>query len=110
MKRPFTFYLSCDDTLMRDGTRLKDWLKVGVEVDGKYISNIYLFVDNNTRFLEYLTYEELPISSLYAVASPTFFINNGDRRNCGKIGDAGTYEPEGVFIGLVGARFEHADR
>lgn len=57
-----------------------------------------------------MSYDEILIAALYAVACPTFFINNGERRNCAKIGDPGSYEPEGVFVGLVGARFEHADK
>ena len=62
------------------------------------------------QLTDYMSYDELLISALYAVACPTFFINNGERRNCGKQADAGTYESEGVFVGLVGARFEHADK
>jgi hypothetical protein len=57
-----------------------------------------------------MSYDEMLIAALYAVACPTYFINNGERRNCAKVGDPGTYEPEGVFVALVGARFENADK
>ena len=43
---------------------------------------------------------------MLGVSSPTLFINAGDRRNEGKIAQAGTFEPEGVYVGLVGARFQ----
>lgn len=69
----------------------------------------YLYT-GHLQLTDHMSYDELLISALYAVACPTFFINNGERRNCGKQADPGTYEPEGVFVGLVGARFEHADK
>jgi len=54
----------------------------------------------------YISYSEMQISALIAVSSPTFFINDGNRKNHGRIGKIGTYEEFGIYVGLVGARFE----
>ena len=50
-----------------------------------------------------MSYDELLFSAFYAVACPTYFINNGERRNVGKQGDEGSFEPEGkpFFFYLV---------
>ena len=50
------------------------------------------------------------LSSLAGVSGPSFFINNGWRGNCARPGKPGTFEPRGVIVGLVGARFERPDR
>ncbi len=54
----------------------------------------------------YLSYEEMQISALLGVSVPTHFINDGDRLNKGVLGKPGSYEEKGVYVGLVGARFE----
>eukprot|EP01127_Copromyxa_protea_P014576 TRINITY_DN4098_c0_g1_i1.p1 TRINITY_DN4098_c0_g1~~TRINITY_DN4098_c0_g1_i1.p1 ORF type:complete len:1328 (+),score=290.97 TRINITY_DN4098_c0_g1_i1:798-4781(+) len=97
-KRALVFYLASDETLLRDGTRYRDWAKVGTDNEG------HLHLCDN------LSYDEMLISALYAVACPTFFINAGERRNCGKLAEPEKYEPEGVLVALVGARFEHNDK
>ena len=43
---------------------------------------------------------------MISMSSYTPFINNGDRFNEGRLGQRGLYEPTGVYIGCVGARFE----
>lgn len=58
-----------------------------------------------------MSYDELLISALFGIASPTYFINNGDRKNCGRIAfDISTFEPEGIMVGLVGTRFERTSK
>ena len=58
----------------------------------------------------YLSYDEIMLASLLGVSGPSFFINDGSRYNSGKPAKPGTFESRGVIIGLVGARFERADR
>ena len=54
-----------------------------------------------------LSYDELALSSFLAVSCPTLFINAGQRGNLGRRGAEGAaFEREGVYVGLVGARFE----
>lgn len=76
-----------------------------------------------------MSYDELQISSLVGVSTPTYFINNGCRSNCGK--STGTiiswlansdiwikasliwkddHEEMGYLSGLIGARFEKKDK
>jgi hypothetical protein len=50
------------------------------------------------------------IGALLGVSSPTFFINSGARHSRGKLGQPGTFEAEGIIVGLVGARFENRNR
>jgi hypothetical protein len=52
----------------------------------------------------------MQLSALVGVSVPTYFINNGGRNNMGKKASIGTYEPQGIYVGLVGARFEKVDR
>ena len=55
---------------------------------------------------DYMSYDELFISALCGVSSPTHFINDGDRRNHGRFTKGGTYPLEGIYMALIGARFE----
>ena len=49
-------------------------------------------------------------SALLSVAVPTLFINDGERGNQAKPQTKGSFEPEGVFTGAVGARFEACEQ
>lgn len=57
---------------------------------------------------EVISYDEMQISALLAVAGPTVFINDGERGNLGKNGEPGKFEEEGIIMGQVGCRFERA--
>eukprot|EP01126_Amoeba_proteus_P039381 TRINITY_DN4148_c0_g1_i14.p1 TRINITY_DN4148_c0_g1~~TRINITY_DN4148_c0_g1_i14.p1 ORF type:complete len:551 (+),score=183.30 TRINITY_DN4148_c0_g1_i14:210-1862(+) len=57
-----------------------------------------------------MTYDEIQISALVGTSCPSFFINTGSRRNMGKIGSPGSFETEGIYQALVGARLERKDR
>ncbi|KAJ3034841.1 hypothetical protein HDV00_004604 [Rhizophlyctis rosea] len=63
-----------------------------------------------SKIKDYLTYDEMQISALLGVSSPTLFINDGNKYNEAKLGKPGYYEPEGVYVALVGARFEKPDQ
>lgn len=104
-KRPLAFLNGSDDTMLRDGQDIGgargEWDRVGTDREG---------TNRNLKLAEYLSYDEIMLGSLLAVSSPSYFINAGDRDNGGVVGTPGSYEPRGVIIGLVGARFERADR
>jgi hypothetical protein len=55
---------------------------------------------------DYLSYDEMGLAALIGVSVPTYFINNGARDNQGTKGANDSYEKEGIYAGLVGARFE----
>ncbi|KAH9908395.1 hypothetical protein F4778DRAFT_768339 [Xylariomycetidae sp. FL2044] len=104
-KRPLVFMGANDYTLMRNGGRLMDgtaeWDAVGTDSEAL----------NRSLFLwDYLSYDEIMLGSLLGVSSPSFFINDGNRRNRAIRGKPRTYEDRGVIVGLVGARFERPDR
>lgn len=107
-KRPLVFMGAHDHTLLRDGTypggragATGEWDRVGT---GAQIRNQSLTLE------EYLSYDEIMLGSLIGVSGPSHFINDGDRYNSGRPGKEGTFETRGIIIGLVGARFERADR
>lgn len=57
------------------------------------------------------SYDEMGLSSLLAVSTPTFFINSGSRGNRAIVNEeADEFENTGVLVGQVGARFERIGR
>jgi len=61
-----------------------------------------------------LSYDEMAVSALVGVSSPTYFINNGNRKNRGfaagiSFGGPREFEEEGIYVGQVGCRFERSD-
>lgn len=105
-KRPLVFMGGMDHTMLRDGTTprvtmTREWDRNGSNIQDR---NQYLTLE------EYLSYDEIMLGSLIGVSGPTFFINEGNRHNSGRPGKAVTFEPRGIIIGLVGARFERMDR
>jgi len=55
---------------------------------------------------KYMSYDEMMISATMGVSVPTHFINSGDRDNLGRIYPEGSFIPKGIYVGLVGCRFE----
>ncbi|KAI0427187.1 hypothetical protein F5Y09DRAFT_38224 [Xylaria sp. FL1042] len=104
-KRSLVFMNGSDLTVLRSGQRIgsayMEWDRVGTEEEKH---NKHLFLK------DYLSYDEIMLSSLIGVSGPSFFINDGRRDNIGLPGKVGEFEPRGVIIGLVGARFERKDR
>ncbi|CAK4020542.1 Hypothetical predicted protein [Lecanosticta acicola] len=104
-KRPLVFMGSHDHTLLRDGTKIANpraqWDRNGTQEQG---------LNADLTLGEYLSYDEIMLSSLIGVSGPSYFINDGGRNNCGRVGEAGTFEDRGIIMGVVGARFEREDR
>jgi hypothetical protein len=94
--RPVMFYLPEDIFLRRKST---DAARGGFE-------EIHNRVD---RLAEHISYPEMEISALVSMSVPTLFINAGGRNNSGRRGDPGTFQPQGVYTGCVGARLEKAN-
>lgn len=101
-KRPLTFVGPNDSTTGRDGQYIPDaarkWRLVGMEKE-----------EEPLVLRDYLSYDEIAISALLGVSSPTYFINPGDRGNEGILSKQGTFRERGVYVGVVGARFEIPD-
>jgi hypothetical protein len=104
-KRPLTFMGANDYTILRDGTKIYDgtdeWDRNGTPAQEK---------NKSLTLEEYLSYDEIMLSSLVGVSGSSYFINNGNRYNRGISGKAGTFQERGIIVGVVGARFERNDR
>jgi hypothetical protein len=105
-KRAMVFMGRDDYTVLRDGRRIVDNPTLEWDRNGTETQHLNEFLS----LKEYLSYDEIMLGSLLGVSSPSFFINDGNRYNCGKPGATGTFESRGVIMGLVGARFERLDR
>lgn len=60
----------------------------------------------DVHLTDHLSYDEIQISAFLGFATPTYFINEGGRYNSGQKAEEGSYIKDGVYAGLVGARFE----
>lgn len=99
------FLTGSDHTLLRDGSQLSDALN---EWDRNGTNQQHF---NRVLTLEeYLSYDEIFLSSLIGVSGWTYFINRGSRNNHAKKRAVPKWEERGVVIGLVGARFEREGR
>lgn len=95
-QRPLMFMGKTDFALLRNGDSCNGGFeKIGTSQETAKLS-----------LKEYLSYDEMQISALLGMSSPTHFINKGDRRNRGEASQSADYTPYGIYVGLVGARFE----
>jgi hypothetical protein len=96
-KRPVVFFTSNDILYTREGKQsTAPFINIGTP-DEKYP----LVLE------EYISYDEILLSSLVSVCVPTVFINDGNmNNNAEKATDPHTYTPFGMLVGMVGARFE----
>ncbi|KAI5926190.1 hypothetical protein F4810DRAFT_707801 [Camillea tinctor] len=105
-KRALVFMNPHDYTVTRDGQRLgpaaQEWDRVGTAAESRNATPLALGA--------YLSYDEMLLGSLLGVSGPSFFVNEGRRNNRGRPAAAGSFEPRGIVVGLVGARFERRDR
>jgi hypothetical protein len=97
--RPLAFFGHGDSYLLRDGAQGQG----GFEQLGGPRQRAPLVIE------ELLSYDEMAISALLGVSVPTHFFNAGSRRNGGRPGEPGSFESRGVYVGLVGARFERPE-
>uniref|UniRef100_A0A6B2L2Z7 Uncharacterized protein n=1 Tax=Arcella intermedia TaxID=1963864 RepID=A0A6B2L2Z7_9EUKA len=97
--RPLVFYTPMDVSILRNSNEPpgSDWRLIGTNHEGAILMR------------DYLSYDEIQLSTLLGVSSPTYFINNGNRNNKGVPSEPGTFEEYGIYLGLTGARFEHFD-
>jgi hypothetical protein len=95
-KRPLMFCGANDSYLLRDG-----------EMFGNNgFESIGTDEEEDLRLKDYQSYFEMSLAAFISLFVPTHFINNGSRNNSGIAAAQGTYEPKGIYVGMVGARFE----
>lgn len=98
-KRPLMFMAPVDKYLLQNGVSGHGGFeKIGTKEEQKPLT-----------LEDYLSYDEMSLAALIGMSVPTYFINNGTRNNQGTKMAAGSFEEEGVYVGLVGARFEKPD-
>ncbi len=97
IKRPLMFMTEQDQYLLRSHNQsgFGGFETIGMEEE-----------QNPLVLKDYLSYDEMAVAALIGVSVPTYFINNGARNNQAVVGIDGSYEEEGIYVGLVGARFE----
>eukprot|EP01101_Sappina_pedata_P006569 TRINITY_DN3291_c0_g1_i1.p1 TRINITY_DN3291_c0_g1~~TRINITY_DN3291_c0_g1_i1.p1 ORF type:complete len:472 (-),score=115.20 TRINITY_DN3291_c0_g1_i1:85-1461(-) len=101
MKRPLMFMTRSDKSILRDGFgKIGLFEEVGTPQQHHHV-----------QLADYMSYDEMQFSAFLGVSCPTVFINNGNRGNCAKQSTASLREVEqqGIYVGLVGARFEKAN-
>jgi len=102
-KRPLVFIGSRDQYLLLNG-------KQGG--DGRLqFDQIGTHKEEFPFTLEHLiSYDEMRLAALLGIATATPFINQGGRRNHGIPTPSSQHIEEGIYTGLVGARFERPER
>ncbi len=98
--RPLAFLNASDSYLLRDGVEGSG----GFELIGTADERPPL------TLARLQSYDEMALSALLGVSVPTHFINRGHRGNAARPAPVGSFEPRGVYVGLVGARFERRRR
>lgn len=101
-KRPLMFMTGFDRYLLRDGKTVGNGAMAPPRFDDigteRELAPLVL--------ADYQSYEEMELSALLGVSVPTHFINKGHRANRGVLGAEGSFEPKGIYVALVGSRFE----
>jgi hypothetical protein len=97
-KRPLVFMGKGDYWHLRSGEKgMGSWDTVGTDLE-----------QEPRTMKNYITYEEMEISTFISLSIYTPFINNGSRRNLAE--PYGNHEKEGIYIGQVGCRFDEAQK
>lgn len=103
--RPLTFLGAEDYTVLRDGTRLSygndEWDRNGTPLQ---------HLNRHLSLQDYLSYDEIMLSSLLGVSGPSYFINTGNRYNMARLKPEEPHQERGIIMGLAGARFEREHR
>jgi hypothetical protein len=72
-----------------------EWLRVGTENEGE---NKYITLK------DYMSYDEMMLTSLLGTSGPSFVINTGTRNNCAQVDPDTQHEQRAIIVGLVGPR------
>lgn len=98
-KRPVIFVNSCDRYLLWDKSDgCGGFEEIGTNSEEESIT-----------LADFMSYDEMKISALMCVSSKSTFINDGKRDNGGIPGDPGSFQPDGVIVGMVGPRMHRKE-
>jgi hypothetical protein len=97
-QRPLTFTGSADSFTLRDTRRgIGHWEIIGTDQEQEPLV-----------LRDYLSYDEISLAAFVSLSCFTPFLNNGSRSNSGRVDNL--RQPNGVYIGQVGARFQKHKR
>lgn len=118
--RPLVFYTSRDDYVLQAEAAAAIWQDLAWTGRSERLMNSKHDVGFDIigssdevgamQLKNLLSYDEMQLSALLSVSCRTLFINDGDRNNCSRPANRGTFQPDGVYVGVVGARFERRRR
>lgn len=95
-KRAVAFYCANDTYVLLNGrTGVGGWESVGKAGE-----------EPPLLLKDCLSYDEMKLSALLVVSSPSVFINDGHRHNRGIPSTSSSLETNGIIVGVVGARLE----
>jgi len=98
-KRPLVFFTGADSWLTKHGDYgAGGWDEIGTDKEGSKYKVL--------KLEDFLSYDEVKIAALLQLSSPSVIVNNGNRNNVGISAVPGTFIENGVYVGVVGARFE----
>lgn len=105
-ERPLVFFKAHDEYVLRSG----DTGSGGAGPEGGFA--LVGTADEQPPLLlaRTLSYDELALSALLSLSTPTLFVNDGERGNQGRPGAPGSFERAGVYTGCVGPRFEQCEQ
>ncbi len=95
-KRPLVFFTGDDAALLRNHTQQNGGFeKIGTEQE-----------EGELTLADYQSYDEMRLAAFLMLFVPTHFINAGARDNEARLDPEDTHESKGIYVGMVGARFE----
>lgn len=95
-KRPLTFMGRGDRWLLKNGNSgFGGFREIGTDKEA-----------GDLTLENLISYDEMAISAFISMANSTRFYNNGNRQNRGRPDITSDFEPNGIYIAQVGARFE----
>jgi hypothetical protein len=95
-KRPLAFLTAADSYLLPNGQQGNGGFEfIGTEQE-----------QGDLCLRHFQSYFEMSLAAFISMFVPTHFINDGNRKNLGIATPQDTHEYKGIYVGMVGARFE----
>ena len=105
INRPYTFYEPYDSYYIPN----KPMSCIETNGTSKTFDFTKLTTNKNETLPQlenFISYDEMELSAFLGCSVQTYFINEGDRRNEGKLNNSIKHVESGYYFGMVGARFE----
>ncbi|CRK95983.1 CLUMA_CG009424, isoform A [Clunio marinus] len=100
MKRPLVFCNNDDYNVLRIN---QPKIQSGKVKWDKIAKNLDKYDENSPYLREYISYDEILLSALVSISTPTYFVSDGSVKKHDAISE-NPFLPKGILCGLVGAR------